>query len=361
MATFEVKTHKVTIKEHPNADALEIAKIEGYSSIVPKGTFSNGDIVVYIPEQSIVPEKLIEELGLTGRLAGKAKNRVKAIRLRGVLSQGLIYPNKGNWILGELLNDILGITKYEPPIPIALAGEVDFVSQDYTIKYDIENFKNHINVLQDGELIQITEKIHGTFTMISAVPSDWGLTDSDKLIDGRFIVASKGLGGRGLIFKDNEKNINNLYLKTAKELNLFEKVGELADRYGTIVTIAGEIFGQGIQDLQYGFNKAQFRLFDIAFGKERVDKRYFDNDVVEAICEEFDIQRVPVLYVGAFSKEVLDTYTNGKETVSGQASHIREGVVAKPLKERYSDGLGRVMLKSISEAYLLRKNATEFN
>lgn len=361
MATFEVKTYPITISEHPNADVLELAHVEGYISIVPKGRYQTGDVVIYIPEQSIVPEDIIEELGLTGRLAGKEKNRVKAIKLRGVLSQGLIYPNKGDWAIGTVLNDILGITKYEPPIPIALAGEVANVSQDYTIKYDIENFKNNPFVLQDEELVQITEKIHGTFTMISAIPSDWVITDADKLVDGRFIVSSKGLGSKGLVFKDNEKNANNLYLKTAKELNLLEKVGELADRYGTIITIAGEIFGQGIQDLQYGFNKSQFRLFDIAFGKERIEKRYFDNDVVESICEEFDIERVPVLYVGKFSKEILEEYTNGKETVSGQESHIREGIVVKPLKERSSTGLGRVMLKSVSEAYLLRKGGTEFN
>ena len=361
MATFEVKTHSVTITEHQNADALELAHIEGYSSIVPKGKFQTGDTVVYIPEQAIVPDNIIEELGLTGRLAGKAKNRVKAIKLRGVLSQGLIYPNKGDWAIGTVLNDILGIIKYEPPIPVGLAGEVANVSQDYTIKYDIENFKNHPSVLKNGELVQITEKLHGTFTMISAVPSDWVITDAEKLVDGRFIVASKGLGSKGLVFKDNEKNANNLYLKTAKDLGLFEKVGELADRYGTIVTIAGEIFGQGIQDLQYGFTKPEFRLFDIAFGKERIEKRYFDNDIVESICKEFDIQRVPVLYVGEFSKEILDKYTNGKETVSGQSTHIREGVVVKPLKERRSEGLGRVMLKSVSEAYLLRKGGTEFN
>lgn len=361
MATFEVKTHTVTITEHPNADALELAQIGGYSSIVPKGKFQTGDTVVYIPEQAVVPEDIIEELGLTGRLAGKNKNRVKAIKLRGVLSQGLIYPNKGNWAVGEVLTDTLGITKYEPPIPACLAGEVANVSQDYTIKYDIENFKNHPDVLQEGELVQITEKIHGTFTMISAVPSSWIITDADKLVEGRYIVASKGLGTKGLVFKDNEKNANNLYLKTAKELGLFEKVGELADRYGTIVTIAGEIFGQGVQDLQYGFDNHQFRLFDIAVGKERVAKRFLDNEDVEAICNEFSIDRVPVLYVGEFSKEILDTYTNGKETVSGKESHIREGVVVKPLKERYSEGLGRVMLKSVSEAYLLRKGGTEFN
>jgi len=92
MATFEVKVYKLTIEEHPNADAIELAKVGDYRSIVGKGQFNTGDLGVYIPEGAIVPELIIERLGLVGKLAGKKKNRVKAIRLRKVLSQGLIYP-----------------------------------------------------------------------------------------------------------------------------------------------------------------------------------------------------------------------------------------------------------------------------
>lgn len=90
-------------------------------------------------------------------------------------------------------------------------------------------------------------------------------------------------------------------------------------------------------------------------GRNRSEKRYLDHYEVEDICKEFGIERVPVLYVGEFNKEVLEEYTNGFETISGTESHIREGIVIKPLKERYEHGLGRVLLKSISEHYLLRK------
>jgi RNA ligase (TIGR02306 family) len=362
MASFEVKVYKLTVLQHPEADRLELAQVGAYLSIVPKGMYKDGDLGVYIPEQAIVPENILEELNLTGRLGGKAKNRVRAMKLRGILSQGIIYPNK-DWNEGDILNDVLGIEKYEPVIPASLAGEVSNVGEKLTIKYDIENFKKFPEVIKEGELVQITEKLHGTFSMFSAIPTSWVDETSDlheKLIDGRFIAASKGLGGKGLVFKDNEKNERNVYLKTAKDLELFKLVGELADRYDTIVTIAGEIFGGGIQDLGYSFKEAQFRLFDVAIGKERSEKRFLNHEDVEAICNEFGVERVPLLYVGKFTQEVLNTYTNGLETVSGEEAHIREGVVVKPLIERYENGLGRVMLKSISEAYLLRKGGTEF-
>jgi len=57
----------------------------------------------------------------------------------------------------------------------------------------------------------------------------------------------------------------------------------------------------------------------------------------------------------------MEEYTDGKESVSGKGVHIREGVVIRPSIERYEYKLGRVQLKSISEKYLLRKNATEYN
>ncbi len=92
MATFECKVYKLTIEEHPNADVIELARVGDYYSVVRKGQFKTGDMGVYIPEGAIVPDWLLLRLGLEGKLAGKQRNRVKAIKLRGVLSQGLIFP-----------------------------------------------------------------------------------------------------------------------------------------------------------------------------------------------------------------------------------------------------------------------------
>lgn len=98
MATFEAKVYRLTIEEHPNADALELAVVGDYRSIVRKGQFKTGDLGVYIPTNAIVPEWLLKKLNLwddgkgKGKLAGSQGNRVKEVRLRGILSEGLIYP-----------------------------------------------------------------------------------------------------------------------------------------------------------------------------------------------------------------------------------------------------------------------------
>lgn len=98
MAEFEAKVYRLKIEPHPNADMIELAIVGDYRSIVRKGDFKTGDLGVYIPTGSVVPEWLLKKLGLwddekgKGRLAGKDGNRVKEIRLRGILSEGLIYP-----------------------------------------------------------------------------------------------------------------------------------------------------------------------------------------------------------------------------------------------------------------------------
>jgi len=119
------------------------------------------------------------------------------------------------------------------------------------------------------------------------------------------------------------------------------------------------VFGKGVQDLSYGIEEPQFRAFDIITGY-RNNQTYFDYDDMVAACSAMDIKCVPLVYRGPFSKEVMLQHTDGTETISGNNFHIREGVVIKPVKERRHKELGRVILKSVSEKYLLRKGGTEY-
>lgn len=347
MSDFKVEVVKVKIENHPDADRLEIARIEDYTAIVGKGQYQTGDLVAYIPEASIVPLKILEELNLVGALAGSKKNRVKAIRLRGIFSQGLCYPAKDGWEEGDDVTEELGITKYEPPIPAQMAGEVD--GQRKCIRYDIQNFKKFPKVIEEGEDVVITEKIHGTWCQIG-------------IVDGKLVVSSKGLAKKNIAFKTySEKNENNIYLRVAKRLDLVEKLRYVEKP----IYILGEVFGTGVQDLGYGANAAQdetlgFRVFDIYEGYPG-EGMYFDDHFVDMACKQWGLDRVPVLYRGPFSKEKLLELTDGKEEVSGKGQHIREGVVVRPRIERRDYKLGRVQLKSVSEDYLLRKDGTEYN
>ena len=143
----------LTVHEHPNADALELAQVGLYRAVVAKGAYRTGEAAVYIPEQSVLPAELIEELGLTGRLAGSNADRVKAVRLRGELSQGIVCRPK-------VLTDIdlaqaveegtdfaerLGITKWSPPIPPTMSGEVES-APDLLPWVDIENIQRYPDI-----------------------------------------------------------------------------------------------------------------------------------------------------------------------------------------------------------------------
>src|SRR5574343_1336201 len=104
---------------------------------------------------------------------------------------------------GQDVKDMLEIIKYEPEIPTSMAGEVCNIGSENTINYDIENLKKYPDVLVEGEEVVVTEKLHGTFCMIGYVP---GLNHPEIMYEGDVFVASKGLGAKGLVFKDNEKN-----------------------------------------------------------------------------------------------------------------------------------------------------------
>lgn len=86
-----------------------------------------------------------------------------------------------------------------------------------------------------------------------------------------------------------------------------------------------------------------------------------DDEDLDSFCHHWNLERVPVLYRGPYSKEIMWQYTDGKETVSGTESNIREGIVMRPVVERYHDEIGRVQLKNVSDDYLTRKGkSTEY-
>ena len=360
MANFAVTVLPVKIEAHPNADTLEVALIGDYKAIVRKGDFGNGDHVAYIPEGAVLPDDLIAEMGLTGRLSGADKNRVKAVKLRGVLSQGLVYPARKGWRKGDDVTLELGIVKYEPVVPAGFQGELMSVGASRTIHYDIENIKKYSHVFEDGVDVVMTEKLHGTFAMFAVMSNAQAMPEDGE----RLIVASKGVAGRGLAFKPRaEANKGNLYVRTALALNLEDRVEKaIAGRHESVFLL-GEIFGPGVQDLTYGLTQSEFRIFDVYIG-EPGRGRFLNDMHLSQFCKDLGIQRVPVLYRGPYNKLVLDAFTNGKETISGK--HVREGVVVRTSVERKDvEDLpcwGRAQLKSVSEAYLLRKgdNITEF-
>lgn len=353
MANFEVVVFNVDdVLPIDGADAIDIAKIGDYFSVIKKGQFRKGDKCLYVPEGSIVPQQLLKELGLTDRLAGPEKNRVKAIRLRGVLSQGLCIQSPIGAELGEDFATTLGITKWKPEVPVHLAGNCSVLPDHLVLHYDINDIKKYNSVFSQDDHIVMTEKIHGTLSCLIV-----------DMISGEHYITSKGLMGKSFYLKNDEKNVDgNFYLKLFAKHDVKNKVFDYFKNSKDTRFI--HVFGEGfaIQDLKYGCGKNDlpFRVFDIF-----VNGKAMNYDDMKQTCDDMLLERVPLLYYGKFSKEALYAATNGKETISGSALHVREGCVVRATVERYVKNLpqGRAQLKSVSDAYLLRKNedATEFD
>lgn len=424
MANFEVPFLEVEdIIAIPDADRIEVARIKGYQVIVGKGEYSVGDVVIYIPEQAIVPEWLLKRLGFwgpkvdrktkepllddggnvlyEGKLEGSNNDRVKAKRLRGVISQGLVIRPEMVSLMGQDIGitdldgnfhsipeardhfsafasmdgsiplpeldaaEALGITKYDPGVPAGSAGEFFYFGVGKVCpKFDVENIKKFPTSIVEGERVEFTEKIHGSQTVFTFIPDQ-----DDRAVFGHWLVSSKGQGGdNGLALYDNEKNRqSNMYLRVFLAGNLgpaFENAAAVMNLFGVgnpvkTFTVFGETFG-AVQDLRYGVKELDFRGFDVYVGENPVG-RYLNIDEKRRFFELANVHQAPILYDGPFSQEVMEQYTSGKETVSGQSLHIREGIVIRVAEERHELKLGRVMLKSVSFAYLDRKGGSEFN
>lgn len=391
MSEFACSVVRVTIVPHPNADAIEIAKVGDYQSIVRKGQFSDGDLAVYIPEQAIVPVWLLQKMEMwdearqKGGLSGAAGNRVKAIKLRGIVSQGLLLSGDNfNGMLavhrlgtktvadavdieafqhGADAAEFLGITKYEPAIPSHMAGRIVGNDLNATHKYDFDNLKKTPDLFEDGEEVIITEKIHGTLLCVGVVPTK---DSKEGYYKGRVIVTSKGMGAKGFVLDHADET--NLYAQTAQKYDLLDKLlhigGKYADETGEPVFLFGEVFGRtasgaGIQDLTYTDWQLDFRAFDICLGS-REQGEYLPWDDFEQSMLYINVETVPVLYRGHYSKAVVLALTDGNTTLTS-AKHIREGVVVKSATEARHPLYGRKCAKSVSDAYLLRKNATELS
>lgn len=372
---FTVTVKRImSIEPHPNADNLEFAVIDGYRSVVKKNLFKKNDLVVYVPEASVVPEWLLKEIGLwdtrgKGMLAGPDGNRVKAIKLRGELSQGICLevvqdtattgvistgPSELDFALVNEGDDVaahLGITKYEAPVPVAMSGEVFGVDTELTVTFDVENIRSFPDLLRDGEPVFFTEKLHGTCTCVTVLPE--GVSHHEAFGKNKdILIYSKGIGKNGLTFKNNDKNKNSLYVRATQRL--VDAIDTL-ERGDTPTHFLGESFGHGVQDLSYG-TQLDFRLFAVAKGR-RGGLKYVDFCRMTDFASEIGIKTVPVLYRGPFSMDAVNKYTSGKTSMD--AHHIREGIVIVPAKERTERACGRVCLKSVSSDYLTRNGGTE--
>ncbi len=392
MSSLIVDVSKINkIEKHPNADRLRIATIKGWQCIIGLSDYNEGDLVIFVPPDCVLPDKIIDDLKLDYLKKG---GRVKTVKLRGFISQGLCLPisllpqSFGFVKEGLNVSEILGIKKYEPPrahyqgqpratIKSTYAkykeGKISFrrfifksigiikdtfkpkknlnpLFNKYT---DIENIKNFNTVFAEADLVVITEKIHG-----SNFRSGY-LKRPTKYFYQRWLL--KLFGEYEFVYGSHNVQLSFGRKKTWYGEDVYGKIAEkykLAEIIPKDCIIYGEIYGKGIQELEYGLNDIDLVIFDI-----KKDGKYLDWCEVVEFGLYNKIPVVPVLYTGEYSDEKRIECTNGRSTIAWKNNpskeQIREGCVVKTVVEDMHRRIGRKILKSVSEKYLLTKNRSE--
>ena len=317
-STHKVEVTRIKLETHPNADSLDVAFIfSGYSCCVRKGEWVDGQLGAYIPPDSIVDSSRPE----FAFLAGQERIRVK--RLRGIVSMGLLMPAPEGAKEGDDVAEFYGVKHYDPPMPTSTGGEAESPPKRYLPVFDVDSLRRYASVFEEGELVWITEKLHGA---------------SGKWLwqDGRMHCGSRTEWKR-----EDEKN---LWWRALKATPFLEEFCQTHPE----ITVYGEVYGQ-VQDLKYGVGRNEVRVavFDLLRGNEWIGPH-------EARIIGFDLPFVPTIGVGIpFDLEKILTFAEGPSLIAS-ANHVREGIVVKPIVERTHPRIGRVCLKVVGNGYLER-------
>ena len=338
MAFFGVTVEKIeTVWAHPNADRLELAKLQGlaFQFVIAKGQYKPGDDVLYFPLDSELPSEIHTKMGLTGKLAGSLKNRVKTVKLRGEISQGVVgslslLPESLHSGTPAEITAFFGVTKYDPPPIISTSGDLVSLPEGYSV-YDIEGadrFGDMLGLLKAQECV-VLEKLEGTNFSVAID------------VAGQIHVNQRN---HSIIEKDGPEN---LYWKAARESGLIDWLKSQCSASPQNLCVYGELCGPKIQSNIYSLPSHTVYVFDV--------KREFNwvpwNEV-EALSLPAPL--VPVLFKGYLDAFLggrsVQQASNGQSTLSAV---LQEGIVIKPLAaEQRVLGFGRLILKQRSPEYL---------
>jgi RNA ligase (TIGR02306 family) len=335
------------IRPIEGADAIELAVVDGWQVVVAKNVGHKvGDKVVYCEIDSFLPIR--EEFEFLRKSSYKKMGnlegfRLKTIRLRGQISQGLVLPysvilsqqgeDKQDLPEGSDVTEMLGIVKYEPPIPAQLSGQVKGGFPGFLRKTDEERIQNLEEQYQrwrsNPELsFYVTEKLDGSsFTCY--------------LKDGQFGVCS-----RNLELAEPEEGDENTFWKVVREMKIREKLEKACQELGRNLCIQGEMIGSGIQGNPYNLKGQTLRIYNI-FDIDA--QEYFGLPMFLTTAEHLlEIPTVPVLEMHFELPETIEdllAYAESKSVLNKDTE--REGVVIRSLDRKIS-------FKSISNVFLLK-------
>ena len=282
-------------------------------------------------------------MGVTGYL--RKGQRVRTVKLRGVYSECLIVTLdilawSDDLEEGSDMMEILGITKYEPPVKMvemSVGGRKIKYHQNpnFHVYYKFPNLKNVPELFTEEDEVVITRKLHGTNARYGIVRkkkiSLWDRIKKffgNKWVEFEYVYGShnveKGSDSQGFYSTDVWRTIADEY-KIKEKLWDYVKTYFTPERLNSGLIIYGEIYGHGIQkNYDYGLHEIKFAGFDVEINNE-----YKEFNVEKGIFRTLDLPTVDVLYMGNWSKEEQDKHVFGNFIEGTKVPH--EGIVVKSI------------------------------
>lgn len=318
------------------ADAIELASILGWKVVVKKGQFKIGDLCIYVEIDSVLPEKPEFEF-----LRSK-KFRIKTMRIRGVVSQGIAFPLEilGNCAvsIGDDVTEKMGIVKYELPLDsmaVVLQGQNAGNFPAFIPKTDEIRIQAVPGVLERhrDKYFLATEKLDGTSCTMF-------------YYNGQFGVCSRNF--------QKKQDQETIHWKMANKYKVEELLRKIHEKYSANLAIQGEIIGPKIQGNKYRLPDHRmfiFNVFDIDLQK------YLTLPCVESnlpeLCDALEF--VPVVALDVELPQTVDEIVKMAEEKSKLNPEVeREGLVFRPNEEGIDIELGRLSFKAINPKFLLK-------
>jgi len=358
------------IKEIQGADNIELGVIGGWNCIIKKGQYNVDDLVVVATTDAVIPVKISDAMNVTNYL--RKGQRVRTVKLRGVYSECLIIPigyvpEKYRYEGSDCM-ELLEIFKWEPPvtqIQLASGKKVRYQNNPaFTVYYKFPNLKNVKGMFNDGDLVQITRKLHGTNARYGIVKklklSFWDKVKkffglADEWIDYEYVYGShnveKGSDSQGFYSTDVWREVAEKYQIKDKLWHMIKVLGSVQD-VGSGIIVYGEIYGPGIQkNYDYKLKELEFAMFDVT-----INGVYQDIHKVEAYSGPviLNLPHVPILFTGAWSQEIQDKYTFNNFIEGTKIPH--EGIVIKDWS-----GERNKVAKVINPSYLIYNETHELD
>lgn len=339
------------IKPIEGADAIEAARVDGWWVVIKKGEFAVTDTVVYLEIDSWVPQELAPFLvkgAIPREYNGVKGERLRTVKLRGQISQGLILPlyNYGPTAAAMQawhstrpydpdephfdVTEILGIQKWEPEVAASMRGTIRGNFPSWLRKTDQERVQNcfkDVSKKFDSYWIG-EEKLDGSSMTVGALGDE-------------VHVCSRNLS---IKLDDTE----NTFVKTAMSTNAISALLS----YGKNIALSGELIGPGIQGNKYALTNHQWHIFDIY----DVDAgRYMTpverDDVLNDLMKTHDLKvhKVPLVTgcpLNGMSVDDLLKHAEGESALNHKTQ--REGIVWKCFDD------GDLSFKAISNAWLIK-------